>query len=671
MQLKACLLTISVFFISQVFAEPDTTGLNLGWRNLSTSPKQDFYDYANGTWQKQNPIPPDYASWGPFYQLHENNLKKVHQILIDAAADSQAQPNSIERKVGDFYFSGMDEALINNVGVSPLNNYFQQIASIKNIAELQTTITQLQLIGVDALFNFGSMQDYTDSSQVIGYASQGGLGLPDRDYYLNTDKKFQTIRAFYQTHIEKMFELLGDNPTRAKTEASTVLSIETKLAKASMSQTAQRNPRAIYNLKNREELKQLMPNFSWPEFFTTVGQNEIKQINLAMPEFFTTINNLLVEIPLNDWKIYLRWHLINDFAPYLSQPFVNQNFKMNAFLTGTEKILPRWKQVVRTENSFLGFAVGKLYIDKYFSAAAKKEVSNMVQSIRQSLEHDLKNISWMTPKTREAALKKLALMKDRVGYPDKWWDYSRLNIDRGPYVLNILNVNKFLVQRNLNKISKPVDREEWGMTPQTINAYYDFSMNNINLPAGILQPPFFDPNAPAAVNYGAIGFVIGHELTHGFDDQGAQFDGYGNLNNWWTTEDLKKFNAATHCIVEQYSQYKVNGDFPVQGKLVVGEATADLGGLTLAYRAFLESKVYKEAKVINGLSPEQQFFIGAAHVWAGNIRAEQARNNVMTDPHPPLIYRVNGTLANMPEFQAAFKIKPPSKMINQYRCVIW
>lgn len=380
---------------------------------------------------------------------------------------------------------------------------------------------------------------------------------------------------------------------------------------------------------------------------------------------------MLAAIALEDWKIYLRWRLIDSFAPYLSQPFVDQNFKMVSAIGGAEKILPRWKRVVNTENGALGFAIGKLYVEKYFSPAEKQQVLEILQNIRTALREDLQTLGWMTPETRQAALKKLDLMEERVGYPEKWWDYSTLKIDRGPYVLNVIRANEFLIKRDLDKIGKPVDRTEWHMTPQTINAYYDPSMNNINLPAGILQPPFFDPKAPAAVNYGAIGFIIGHEITHGFDDKGALFDGHGNLKNWWTPEDLKKFQAATHCIAEQFSQYKVNGDLAVQGDLVVGEATADLGGLTLAYKAFQSSKAYKNAKTIEGFTPEQQFFLGSAHVWASNIRPEKARHLVTTDPHPPMVYRVNGTLANMPQFQLAFALEEGSPMVNKNRCTIW
>jgi putative endopeptidase len=419
------------------------------------------------------------------------------------------------------------------------------------------------------------------------------------------------------------------------------------------------------------DLDKTYPNFAISKYLTAREQKSIKNLNLAMPDFFKAVNGLLTEISIEQWKVYLKWHLIDAYASYLSKPFVDQNFKMATALTGTEKLLPRWKRVVNTENGALGFAIGKMYIDKYFSAKSREEVLDILKNIRIVLQEDINSLSWMSPETRVAALQKLKLMEERVGYPSKWWDYSSLKVDRGPYVLNVIRANEFLINRDLDKIGQPIDRSEWGMTPQTINAYYDPSMNNLNLPAGILQAPFFDPDAPAAVNYGAIGFVIGHEMTHGFDDQGAQFDGNGNLNNWWKPNDLAQFNKATQCISDQYSQYVVDGNLPVQGKLVVGEATADLGGITLAYRAFHRSKAYKNAKTIDGFTPDQQFFLGTAHVWAMNIRPQQLRNQVTTDPHPPARYRVNGSLANMPQFQAAFNLPDDSPMVNKNRCVIW
>lgn len=645
--------------------------LHMDWLDTSISPNQDFYSYANGTWQKNNPIPPEYASWGSFNILNEKVQKIIHQMLIQASQDTQAKPGSITQKVGDFYYSGMDEASINKLGITPLQAEFARIDSINSLEQLKAEIVHLHQIGVSVFFGFGSMQDFKDSNEMIGAAMQGGIGLPDRDYYLKDDAKFKKIREAYVNHISKMFELLGDAPKQAVAHAKIVMDIETGLAKISMSKVDQRDPHAIYHMMDLVQLNKLTPNFSWTDYLKELGQNKITHINIGMPEFFKAFSEQLNTVSLADWKVYLRWHLVDSFAPYLSTPFVDQDFKMVTALNGTEKILPRWKRVVGTENGALGFAIGKLYVDKYFSPKDKEKVLEIMKNIRTVLREDIATLKWMTPDTRKAALKKLDLMEERIGYPSKWWDYSGLKVDRGPYVLNVIRANEFLVQRDLNKIGKPIDRSEWGMTPQTINAYYDPSMNNLNMPAGILQPPFFDPNAPAAVNYGSIGFVMGHEMTHGFDDQGAQFDGNGNLKNWWTKSDLAQFNKATQCIDTQFSKYVVDGDLHVQGKLVVGEATADLGGITLAHRAFHLSKEYKNAKTLNGMTPDQQFFLGTAHVWATNIRPQQIRNQVTTDPHPPAQFRVNGSLANIPEFQAAFNIPNNSPMVNPNRCVIW
>ncbi len=671
-----CLIGNSVAFAEAPPALPtplpsSNDPLHLNWMNKQVSPAQDFYSYANGAWQKNNPIPAEYASWGTFNIVHEKMQNIIHEMLIKAAADKNAKPGSIEQKIGDFYYSGMDEELIDQIGLAPLLGEFNKIDEVQNSADLQKEIAHLHQIGVGALFNFGSMQDYQDSKLMIGAALQGGLGLPDRDYYLKPDPKFKKIRDAYVEHIGKMFELMGEEPGAAARAANTIMAIEMQLAKASMSQIEQRDPHAVYHLKTIAELDKNFSNFSWSNYLQMIGQGQLKSINLAMPTFFVEMNKMITAVPLDAWKTYLRWHLIDDYSSYLSKPFVEENFKLNKAISGTEKLLPRWKRVVGTENAALGFAIGKMYVDTYFSAQSRTEVLDILKNIRAVLQEDMANIKWMSPATRTAALKKLQLMEERIGYPKKWWDYSTLQIDRGPYALNVMRANEFLVKRDLAKIGKPVDKTEWAMTPQTINAYYDSSMNNLNMPAGILQSPFFDPNAPVAVNYGAIGFVMGHEMTHGFDDQGAQFDGEGNLKNWWGPSDLAQFQKATQCIVDQYSSYVVDGDLHVQGKLVSGEAAADLGGVTLAYKAFHRSQAFKNAKTVDGFTPDQQFFLGVAHVWATNIRPQQLRNQVTTDPHPPAQYRVNGTLANMPQFQAAFNIPANSPMINKNRCVVW
>jgi putative endopeptidase len=660
---------LGICMLSSVAAASPNDALHLDWLDRKIDPAKDFFAYANGGWKIKNSIPKAYSRWDNFHILEEQNMQLIKNLLETAAYHKTS--SEIQQKIGDFYFSGMNETLVNSLGITPLAPEFEQINNIKNSQEFQQVLTHLQLQGVSALFDFGEMQDFKQSTHVIGVAGQGSLGLPDRDYYLKNEIKFKQIRQAYLQHITNMFELLGDDAARAKSEANTVMLLETKLAEASLSRIALRDPSAIYHPMDIAELEKVTPHFSWQHYFANIHHPEIKKINLAMPTFFSAIDILLNTVSLADWKIYLRWRVIHSFSPFLSQPYVDENFRMMAILTGVEKQLPRWKRVVNAENSALGFAIGKIYVEKHFSATEKQQVTEMINNIRAALRRDLQQVNWMTPKTRAAALHKLDLMEQRVGYPEKWRDYSSLVIDRGPYVLNIIRVNEFLNQRELNKIGKPVDKTEWEMVPQAVNAYYDPSMNRLNIPAGILQPPFFDAKAPAAVNYGAIGFVIGHEMTHGFDDAGAQFDSAGNLQNWWSEKDLKKFKITTEQIADQFSHYKINGNVTVQGKLVMGEATADLGGLVLALQAFHASNEYTRAQKINDFTPDQQFFLGAAHVWASNIRPAEASRLVITDPHPPAKYRVNGTLANMPEFKLAFGIKDKSPMVNAHCPVVW
>ncbi len=667
--------TLCAFPLGALAAGAGTpNGLHLGWLDRSADPAKDFFTFANGGWQEQNPIPPAYSRWGTFSVLVKQNQEVIRGILEDAAQDTRARAGSDRRKVGDFYASGMDEAAIDAAGAEPLRPELERIGAIQGLADLRREVAHLQQLGVGALFDFGQMQDFKDSAKVIGAAFQGGLGLPDRDYYLRDDPKFRQVREAYLAHVAAMLELLGDAPATAAAEARTVMDIETRLARASMPRVDQRKPENVYHPMDLKALEGVTPGFSWSGYFADVGHPEIERINLAMPEFFKAMNADLSAVPLEAWRTYLRWHLAHAFAPYLSRPFVEESFRLTRVLTGAQELLPRWQRVVAAEDAALGFAVGKLYVAKKFPPSSRKAVLRILHGIRDALRADLATLAWMSPATRKAALEKLDLMGERIGYPDRWRDYSALRVDRGPYVRNVMRANAFLQRRELAKIGKPVDRDEWSMTPQTVNAYYDPSMNNINFPAGILQPPFFDPKAPAAVNDGAIGFVMGHEMTHGFDDQGARFDGHGNLlpePGWWTAADFAKFKAATDCISDHFSRYTVDGDLHVQGKLVTGEATADLGGLTLAWRAFQASPAPRREKAAGGFTPAQQFFLGAAHVWATNIRPEEARRLVTIDPHPPAVYRVNGTVANMPAFQEAFHVPAGSPMINADRCVIW
>lgn len=663
---RITLILISLLF-NTVMAQKN---INLDWIDPSVDPGLDFYAFANGGWQKRNPIPPEYAQWGLFNLLDKKNIDRIHQLLMEASQNKKIQKDSIQQKLADFYWSGMDETKLNQLGMKPLRAQWNAILSIQNRHDLQMCIAYLQSIGVEAVFNFGEMQDLKNSRQIIGVAAQGGLGLPDRDYYLKKDKKTKKLRQDYKHFITELFLLAEMDKKLASEAAETVLSIETTLAKASLSRIKMRNPYAIYHIYDLDSLQQTVPNFLWPLYFEALGVTGLKSINLATPAFFKSFNELLLSLPLSDWKLYLQAHLLMAFAPYLSESFVNLNFEMSSKLTGAKKLLPRWERVTRTANDSLGFAIGELYVKKFFPSSSKAQVESIATRIQKILKEDLSHLNWMTPDTRKMALAKLDKMEIRIGAPEKNWDYSNLKIDRGPYVSNIIKVNEFLMRRELNKIGKPVDRQEWSMPPQAINAYYDPSLNTITILAGILEPPFFDSQASLAMNYGAIGFVIGHEMTHGFDDQGAKFDAEGNLKNWWTQEDLKHFKAATQCIVDQFSRYKVE-DLNLQGPLIVGEATADLGGLILAYRAYSQDPKRSEEKNLSHFTPDQQFFLAAAQIWANNIRPEALRNTVLLDPHPPARYRVNGTVANMPAFQQAYNLPDNSPMLYRPHCVIW
>jgi putative endopeptidase len=645
----------------------------------SADPAQDFFQFANGGWNRANPLPDEYSRWGTFTLLGKRNQQLLRAILEEAAAKAEAgssEPQSEERKIGDFYASGMDVAAINAAGIEPLRSELDRIQAIDSRQALIKEITHLQALSVNVLFSFGQMQDFTDSTQVIGVAHQGGLGLPDRDYYLNQDDKSKAVRDAYVAHVAAMLGLAGENKDTAQTAAARILEFETTLARASMSRIDRRNPHNIYHPMDLAQLGTLTPHLTWPAYFALVDVPSLQSINVAQPEFFQEVDRQLDGYSLDDWKMYLRWHLLDEAAPYLSDSFVDEDFKFSAVLSGAKQNLPRWQRVAAAEDRALGFAIGKLFVAHYFPASSKAQVLEILHRIKAALKDDLAQLPWMSPARREQAIAKLSLIEEKIGYPDTWRDYSGLQIDRGSYVMNVLRASKFEHRRQLAKIGKPVDRTEWGMTPQTVNAYYNPSLNEIVFPAGILQPPFFDPAVPAALNYGAIGAVIGHEITHGFDDQGCQFDGRGNLKNWWTEEDLQRFQAATAAIAEQFAQYTVAGGVHLQGQLVTGEAVADLGGVKLAWRAFQAARSDTaqdppDQRKYGDFTPDRLFFLGFARVWALNTRPEEAHRLVLVDPHPPAVWRVNGTLVNVPEFQKAFGIPDGSPMVNPQRAVIW
>ena len=652
----------------------DGHGFDVSNMDRSVSACQSFFQYANGGWTKNNPVPAAYSSWGRFNELAEKNREVVHQILEDAAKNTTAARGSNEQKIGDYYAACMDEASIEAAGLKPIQAELDRISKIKDQQSLQAEVAHLHSIFIPVMFRFGSGQDYKDATQVIGQLNQGGLTMPDRDYYLNPDEKSKAIRAKYVTHVTKMFQLLGEDAAAAASEANAVMAIETKLAEASMKREDLRDPNARYHRMKVADLKALAPEFEWDTYFKGIGVN-LADLNVGMPDFVKAEGKQLTTTSLDDWKTYLRWHVVNARATALPKKFVEEDFDFRGrTLTGTQELLPRWKRCVQSTDQALGEAVGPFYVKKAFSPEAKARAVTMVQNLITALHDDLETLSWMSETTRQRATVKLEAFMRKIGYPDKWRDYSALKIDRDSYAANIDRASAFEVRRNLAKIAKPVDRTEWGMTPPTVNAYYNPSMNEIVFPAGILQWPFYDPSADDAINYGGIGVVIGHEMTHGFDDSGAKFDPQGNLKNWWTDEDLAKFKTRAQCIIDQFDSYEVQPGLHEKGRLVTGESIADLGGLAIAYAAFQKSMQGKPRPPdIDGFTPEQRFFLGYAQIWAQNVRPEYERQLVVTDSHPLGRFRVNGPLSNMPTFAQAFQCKDGDPMVRppEKRCQIW
>jgi len=643
--------------------------------DTTCKPCSDFYHYANGGWLAKNPVPPEYPRWAKFSELQERNREILRQILEKTAADRTAPPGSERQKIGDYYASCMDETRVEAEGIKPLLPELERIEQVNDLATLQGEIARLQKQGVDAVFNFGSTQDAKDSTQVIGGAQQGGLGLPDRDYYTKTDEKSTKLRQQYVAHVTKMFQLMGDDSAKAAAEAATVLSLETKLAEASMNRVDRRDPEKTYHKMDLAQLRSLTPKFSWDAYFQELAAPPIKAVDVAQPKFFEAVNNDLTLVPLADWKVYLRWQLFHAAALALPKKFVDENFNFyGRTLQGTEKLLPRWKRCVQATDRQLGFALGKIYVEEHFPPEAKAKALDMVHNLIAALRDDLQTLPWMGPETRKAALTKLASFTPKIGYPDKWRDYTPFQVERGPYVVNTLRGEIYEFNRDLAKIGKPVDRTEWGMTPPTVNAYYSAEKNEIVFPAGILQPPFFEPNRDSALNYGGMGAVIGHEMTHGFDDQGRKFDGQGNLKNWWTADDLKKYTERAGCVEKQFDSYVVADNLHENGKLVLGESIADLGGLkvaNLAYEKSLEGKPRPAG--IDGFAPEQRFFLGFGQIWASNDRPEFERLMVNVNPHPLDRFRAIAAPSNMPTFAKAFECKPDDAMVRpeHQRCEIW
>ena len=667
----ACLSLVLILSVGLTARADASWGFSPSNLDKSCKPCQDFYTFAMGGWMKSNPIPAEYPSWGTFTELRDHNLTAMRSIL-ESAASSNAAAGSNERKIGDFYSSCMDTAAADAAGLKPLAAELAAIDAIKDRQGLDAEIARLHKQNIGVIFELGSSPDFKDSTHYLAEADQGGLGMPDRDYYTRDDERSKKLRTDYALHVAKVFELAGDAPDKAAAEAKTVMDIETSLAKASRTNVELRDPEKNYNKMTLAQMKTLTPDWPWEGYLQAVGAPSIAAANIGQPDFFKEMNHQLATTSIPDWKVYLRWHLLHTYAPTLSDNFVQENFNFyGKTLSGTKEIQPRWKRCVQATNANLGEALGEVYVQKYFPPAAKARAKEMVNNLIAALRSDIPTLSWMGPETKNQAIAKLQAFTVKIGYPDKWRDYSKLSIDRASYNLNVQRGRTFEQARQLTKIDQPVDRLEWGMTPPTVNAYYNPTYNEIVFPAGILQPPFYDPKADDAVNYGGMGAVIGHEISHGFDDEGSRFDGQGNLSNWWTADDRKSFDEHAGCVVKQFDGYEVEPGLHQNGKLVLGESIGDLGGLAIAYAAYEKSIEGKRPADIDGFTPEQRFFLGWAQVWGTNTRPEFARLQTNTNPHPLPQFRANGPISNMEAFAKAFGCKKGDPMVRENPCKIW
>jgi putative endopeptidase len=653
---------------------PYFPSLDLTSLDRSVDPCVDFYHYACGGWQKKNAIPADQTSWDVYSKLYQDNLDFLHAIL-ELAAGSSSDRNQVTQEIGDYYAACMDEAAVEKRGIEPLKPQLDAIANLKSVHELSPLVADLQLMyGKSVLFAAGSMQDPDDSEVMIAELDQGGLGLPDRDYYTKEDEKSKQTRARYLQHVQKIFELLGDGSTTAKQNADTVMRMETGLAKASMTRVDRRDPYKMKHKMGMNELASLSPNFDWKAYYKTAAYPEFQTLNVDTPDFFKELNTRLKAQPLADWKTYLRFHLGDSASPYLTKAFAGENFEFyRKYLRGAKEEQARWKRCVSYTNHNLDDALGQAYVAKVFSPELKQSTLQMVRNIEDAMQLRIQQLDWMSPETKQEALKKLHGIRNKIGYPDKWRDYSSVKIARDDFAGNTQRLSAFERHRVINRIGKPVDHGEWQIPPTTVDAYYDPQMNDINFPAGVLQPPLLDPKMDAAPNYGDTGGTIGHELTHGFDDEGSQFDAQGNLRNWWSKGDREKFETRTKCVEDQYAQYVIVDDIKINSKLTLGEDVADLGGEILAYLGWQNATKDSKLATKEGFTPEQRFFIGFAQWDCANERPEELRVRATTDPHSPAKYRINGVLVNMPEFAKAFGCKSGQPMVKTEGkvCKVW
>ena len=654
---------------------PYTPGLDVNAMDKTADPCVDFYQYTCGGWMMNNPIPADQPRWSVYGKLGQDNQRYLWGILNGLAKQTKGR-NPRQQQIGDYFAACMDEAAVEKLGAKPLAPYLAQINAMKSKRDLPVVLANLQLNMADAgfFFGFGSNQDFADASRVIAFATAGGLSLPDRDYYLKAEDKSKQIRDQFVSHVARTFELLGDSADVAKGNAAKVMEIETALANASLSRVDKRDPHKLFHNMDAKGLKALMPGFEWSAYLKVAGLSKLNSFNVTEPDFFTALEKLWQTNSLDDIKNYLRWHLAHISAPHLSSAFVNENFNFfNKTLRGVPELRPRWKRCVALVDGQLGEALGQEFVSRAFSAELKIKTLHMTRQIEQAMEVDLNQLTWMSAQTKQNALAKLRTIVNKIGYPDKWRDYSAVVVKRNDFIGNVQRGNLFESRRDIAKIGKPLDRGEWSMTPPTVNAYYNAQMNDINFPAGVLQPPLYDPKMDDAPNYGNTGGTIGHELTHGFDDEGRQFDAKGNLKEWWTEKDAREFTDRAQCIVDQYAQYTIVDDIKINSKLTLGEDIADLGGLVLGWMAWQAQIAETNAKPVSreGFSPEQRFFIGNAQWACENNRPEDLRDRALTNPHSPGKYRVNGLVINMPEFQKAFACKAGQPMVRENRCKVW
>jgi len=637
-------------------------------------PCNDFYAYACSKWLVKNPIPADRSSWGRFNELQQRGEYIVRDIL-EKASVNQPGRSANQQKIGDYYASCMDESAIEKAGTKPLERDFQSIAALRSKADLAQEIVRLHGEGADALFGFDSGSDFKNASQIIAQVDQGGLGLPDRDYYFKDDEKSVELRKKYVAHVARMFTLLGDDEGKAAAEAKVVMEIETSLAKGALDQTSRRDPQKIYHKLTDKELAALSPVFNWTTYFEGVGAPRFDSLNVIEPDFIKNMQEVIGAHSLDDWKTYLRWHAVHGNVQMLPAAFVNENFDFfGKTLTGAKELRPRWKRCVSFTNGDLGELVGQIYVEQTFGAEGKERTLAMVGALEKALGQDIKDSPWMGADTKTQALVKLQAITNRIGYTDKWRDYSALQIVRGDALGNLQRANHNDLQYRLKKIGTRLDKREWPYPPMTVNATYDPTQNNITFPAGILQPPFYDNQADDALNFGGIGAVIGHELTHGFDDQGSQFDADGNLRDWWTADDKKQFEARTGCIRDQYANFVAVDDLKLNGKLTLGENLADLGGLWLAWEAWLDKAAAAHLDMSateDSYTPEQRFWIAYAQQWCTQTRPERLRTQAQTDPHAPDEYRTNTVLQDLPEFAKSFSCRKTAAMVNPNPCRVW